>query len=86
MATKFIVVGEPVVPTQKTTFELVLYLNVLNRCYSFSLAENKPENFKYVELIAMHFGPSNLDLMFAYDDPSRRDHAVLYLGRWNGGN
>ncbi len=86
MATKFIVVGEPIVPTQKTTFELALQLNNKKGSYDFRPAENDPENYKYVELIATEFGPDMMDLMFAYDSPDNRWLGVLYLGKWNRGN
>lgn len=46
-----------------------------------------PSMFNYIELICHNYSGlgDGDDLMFAYDDPNRRDNGVLYLGNFNDG-
>lgn len=44
-----------------------------------------PCSWKFIELICSNYGSDELDLMFAYDDPTKRHDGVLYLGKFNDG-
>ena len=47
-------------------------------------AENVPSDFNFIELICREY-QSGSDLMFAYDDPNKRENGMLYIGKFNDG-
>lgn len=48
--------------------------------------DSLPCHWKYVELICKGYGINgSFDLMFVYDDPTKRSSGRLFVGNWNGG-
>jgi len=43
-----------------------------------------PANYNFIELIALDY-VDGYDLMFAYDDASRRNEGLLFVGHFNDG-
>jgi hypothetical protein len=90
-ATKTIVIGHagclPV--KQSISFKHYLEHNV-DEPESLKLVSTKgtlgldPSEFKYIELICSGY-TEGCDLMFAYVNPNKRDHGVLFIGKWNDG-
>lgn len=83
MATKVIVLGEAS-DRKKIEFNRSLI--------SPGLIENgcsmKPCDYAFIELISKDYGVflnQKYDLMFAYNDPERRQNGTLYLGKFNDG-
>jgi len=83
MNTKIIVVGQTtpkdLIPI-KFKFNLDKGVDYVN----FSDTGMTPSQFKYIELICKNYG-NGFDLMFAYDDPSKREKGVLFAGYFNDG-
>lgn len=46
---------------------------------------SQPLQFKYIELICKNYNNGGRDLMFAYNDPSKRNDGTLFIGFWNSG-
>ena len=44
----------------------------------------RPSKAKYIELICKRYN-GNYDLMFAYQDPNKRNEGLLCVGYWNDG-
>lgn len=84
MSTQTIVIGKTEPPKNLIPIEFLYCLNNLAR--AIVTTKTKPKEFKFIELISNNNGfDLSLDLMFAYDDPQRRDKGLLYLGKWNDG-
>lgn len=79
--TKVIVLGEE---TLKKELKPIEFHFALNGDKTMSKAYDKPTYYKYIELVCKNYS-RDFDLMFAYDNPDRRDSGVLYLGKFNDG-
>lgn len=80
MSIKCIVIGEEPPDTRKRiTFE-----HILLTCLSITKTDMRPEHSKYIELICKNYSPGK-DLMFAYNNPSKRGQGSLIIGQWNDG-
>ena len=61
------------------------FLGCLTRDWDIRKCElEKPEYYGFIELICNKYN-GDFDLMFAYDDPKKRENGVLYIGKWNDG-
>jgi len=80
--TKCIVLGEAL-SKEKTpiTFRSILAYG------EFYNATDQPKDFKYLELIAKGYINNTIepDIIFAYNDPKKRNEGCLFLGKWNDG-
>lgn len=84
MATKTIVIGE--VEEKKQNF--IIFVHQINIGFGnnwLSIPKNLPKDYKYIELIKRRKNITYFDLMFAYDDPNKRENGILYLGHWGNG-
>jgi hypothetical protein len=81
--TKTIVLGAEHPKTEKTKIKFV---KVLTGVYEVEESDfsGTPEDCNYIELVSKDYA-LGMDLMFAYDDPNKREHGVLYIGYWNDG-
>lgn len=81
MSTTTIVLG------RKDTLKPIIFecsVHILsNGQISTTQAASKPGEYKFIELIYKDTY-SHRDVMFAYDDPDRRN-GIIYLGEWNDG-
>ena len=48
------------------------------------MLSNRPNEWKYIELVSKGYG-SEMDVMFAYDDDNKREDGYLFIGYWNDG-
>jgi len=85
--TTTIVIGE--IPTTKKLkpIQFVRCLNIVG-CIGSSQAVIEagvcPNFYKFIELICKDYQLGN-DLMFAYNNPLKREEGMLYIGKWNDG-
>jgi len=81
--TKCIVLGETSSANKKTpiTFSSILTYG------KFHNATDQPKDFEYLELIAKGYTDNTIepDIIFAYNDPKKRNEGYLFLGKWNDG-
>jgi hypothetical protein len=82
MATKCIIVGEdPKIESKLIPIEFCKVVTYDNEPFDNNV---KPNEFKYVELIALNY-QSGYDLIFAYNNQKLRGDGHLYFGHWNDG-
>lgn len=80
--TKTIVIGACYQDDNKP-IEFCHYLDISLEHQSSAFV-SPPSKFKYIELICKKYN-GGMDLMFAYDDPSKRNEGTLFIGFWNSG-
>lgn len=85
MSTQTIVIGEQNKVSANKPIEFLSFIEVNSRKdVDVNTDILQPNHWKYIELICKDYA-AGLDLMFAYDEPLRREKGTLYLGRWNDG-
>lgn len=57
---------------------------LLDCSLGYSAFVSPPSKFNYIELICKNYNGGG-DLMFAYNDPSKRNEGTLFIGYWNDG-
>jgi hypothetical protein len=80
--TKTIVLGAEHPKTEKTKIKFVKALTGFYEVDSYFTGT--PDDHNYIELVSKGYS-LGMDLMFAYDDPNKREHGILYIGYWNDG-
>jgi len=82
--TKCIVLGEAL-SKEKTpiTFSSILTYGKFHDATD----QRYPKDFEYLELIAKGYTNDTIepDIIFAYNDPKKRNEGYLFLGKWNDG-
>jgi len=85
MSTQTIVIGGKNKESVKKPIVFVSLIEIIDsRTVSIITDVLKPNQWKYIELICKNYG-NGFDILFAYDDPLRREKGTLYLGFWNDG-
>lgn len=86
--TKTIVLGAERTKTKKYTD--IKFIKVLTGDYRVETTDylhtmtNRPEEWAFIELVSKGYG-SDMDLMFAYGAPDKREDGYLFIGYWNDG-
>jgi hypothetical protein len=80
--TKTIVIGESA-NTEKV--KPIEFCYAMDECHCTDTTNDKPNEFRFVELIVKNYLDAGKDIMFAYDDAYNRKDGVLYVGYWNNG-
>jgi hypothetical protein len=84
---KVIIIGEQPSKTKNKGIEFHEFLTAgeIPRVANKS-SNHIPKNFDYIELICRRYDQlGNYDLMFAYNNPDKREEGVLFLGKFNDG-
>lgn len=85
--TTTIVIGEIKESKKLTPIKFERVLNNVGSIGALSAvieAGSSPGDYNYIELVCKNYQPGN-DVMFAYNNPFRRENGMLYIGKWNDG-